>query len=39
MSMSHGKVKWFSNAKGYGPWRANETWENPHFEPNLIVEI
>jgi DNA repair exonuclease SbcCD nuclease subunit len=34
-----GSTRVVSNAKGYGPWRANETWENPHFEPNLIVEI
>jgi predicted phosphodiesterase len=34
-----GATRVVSNAKGYGPWRAGETWENPHFDPNLIVEI
>ncbi len=34
-----GATRVVSNAKGYGPWRAGENWENPHFDPNLIVEI
>jgi hypothetical protein len=29
-----------SNQKGYGPWLPNErTWDNPNFNPNLIIEI
>lgn len=29
-----------SNAKGYGPWPPREpTWENPRFDPNLVIEI
>jgi predicted phosphodiesterase len=36
--VSHGRV--VTNAKGYGPpWNANETWENPGFNPNLVIEI
>lgn len=34
-----GATRVISNAKGYGPWRAGETWENPQFDPTLIVEI
>lgn len=34
-----GTTRVVSNGKGYGPWRAGESWENPHFDPNLIVEI
>jgi predicted phosphodiesterase len=34
-----GATRVISNAKGYGPWRAAETWENPQFDPTLIVEI
>ncbi|CEG10166.1 Calcineurin-like phosphoesterase [Afipia felis] len=34
-----GTTRVVSNAKGYGPWRAGDSWENPHFDPNLIVEI
>jgi len=34
-----GATRVISNAKGYGPWRKGETWENPHFDPNLIVKI
>jgi len=34
-----GLTRVISNAKGYGPWRAGETWENPHFDPNLIAEV
>jgi predicted phosphodiesterase len=28
-----------SNAKGYGPWRVRETWDNPHFDVNFVIEI
>ncbi|OSI73310.1 metallophosphoesterase [Bradyrhizobium canariense] len=29
-----------SNAKGYGPWAANDRiWENREFDPNFVVEI
>ena len=38
-SVGGSSTRVISNAKGYGPWRAGETWENPHFDPNLIVEI
>ncbi len=34
-----GHTRVISNAKGYGPWRAGGTWENPQFDPTLIVEI
>lgn len=34
-----GATRVVSNAKGYGPWRANETWENRDFDPALIIEI
>ncbi len=34
-----GATRVVSNSKGYGPWRAGESWENPHFDSNLIVEI
>jgi predicted phosphodiesterase len=28
-----------SNAKGYGPWAKNETWENPGFNERFVIEI
>jgi predicted phosphodiesterase len=28
-----------SNQKGYGPWAAGETWENPDFNPHFVIEI
>lgn len=29
-----------SNAKGYGPWPPSmRTWDNPHFDERLIIEI
>jgi predicted phosphodiesterase len=34
-----GATRVVSNAKGCGPWRTGEHWENPHFDPYLIVEI
>jgi Icc-related predicted phosphoesterase len=34
-----GSTRVISNAKGYGPWHPNETWDNPQFDPTLIIEI
>ena len=34
-----GSTRLVSNAKGYGPWKSGETWENPGFDPVLTVEI
>jgi DNA repair exonuclease SbcCD nuclease subunit len=34
-----GATRVVSNAKGYGPWRANAGWENPFFDTNFMVEI
>jgi predicted phosphodiesterase len=34
-----GATRVVSNAKGYGPWKIGETWENPDFDPTLVVEI
>lgn len=29
-----------SNAKGYGPWPPQQrAWDNPHFDPDLVIEI
>jgi Icc-related predicted phosphoesterase len=28
-----------SNAKGYGPWRDGETWDNADFDPHYVIEI
>jgi predicted phosphodiesterase len=29
-----------SNAKGYGPWLPRQrSWDNPHFDPNFVIEI
>jgi Icc-related predicted phosphoesterase len=28
-----------SNQKGYGPWNPSETWQNPDFNPNFVIEI
>lgn len=28
-----------TNAKGYGPWNKNETWENASFDVNFVIEI
>jgi hypothetical protein len=28
-----------TNGKGCGPWNKNETWENPGFDPNFVIEI
>jgi predicted phosphodiesterase len=34
-----GSTRVVSNAKGYGPVRPGETWDNPHFDPNYVIEI
>lgn len=34
-----GATRVVSNSKGYGPWRAGETWENPDFNERLVIEI
>jgi predicted phosphodiesterase len=34
-----GHTRVVSNAKGYGPWKHGETWDNVGFNPNFIVEI
>jgi predicted phosphodiesterase len=35
-----GETRVVSNAKGYGPWLPRpKTWDNPDFNPNLIVNL
>lgn len=35
-----GDTRVVSNAKGYGPWPPQQrAWDNPHFDPNLVIEI
>jgi predicted phosphodiesterase len=34
-----GVTRIVSNAKGYGPFRGQDTWENPGFDPKLVIEI
>lgn len=34
-----GYTRVVSNPKGYGPWKVGETWDNPRFDPNFVVEI
>jgi len=35
-----GKTRIVSNAKGYGPWFPKIlAWDNPRFDPNLVIEI
>jgi predicted phosphodiesterase len=35
-----GSTRLVSNAKGYGPWPGRQsTWDNPHFNVNLVIEI
>jgi len=35
-----GATRVVSNAKGYGPWPPQQrAWDNPHFDPNLVIEI
>lgn len=34
-----GDTRVVSNAKGYGPWPPQLAWDNPHFDPNFVLEI
>ncbi len=34
-----GSCRLLSNGKGYGPWDAGGTWDNPHFDINFVIEI
>lgn len=34
-----GSTRVVSCAKGYGPWRAGESWENQDFDSKLVIEI
>lgn len=34
-----GSTRMVSNAKGYGPMRSDETWDNAGFDPNYVIEI
>jgi hypothetical protein len=35
-----GQTRVISNAKGYGPWPPQQrAWDNPTFNPNLVVEL
>jgi predicted phosphodiesterase len=35
-----GHTRIVSNAKGYGPWLPKyPRWDNPNFDPNLVIEI
>lgn len=34
-----GQTRLFSNAKGYGPWKIGDDWQNPDFGVSLTVEI
>jgi predicted phosphodiesterase len=34
-----GSTRVVSCAKGYGPWRAGESWENQDFDPKFVIEI
>ena len=35
-----GTARVITNAKGYGPWPPRElTWDNPQFDPRLVIEI
>jgi predicted phosphodiesterase len=34
-----GTTRVVGNGKGYGPWHKGETWENPDFDEQLIIEI
>ncbi|WP_346658132.1 hypothetical protein [Bradyrhizobium sp. 154] len=35
-----GETRVVSNTKGYGPWPPSmRTWDNPHFDERLIIEI
>jgi predicted phosphodiesterase len=34
-----GATRVVSNAKGYGPYIGDQGWENPRFDPGLVVEV
>jgi predicted phosphodiesterase len=34
-----GYTRVVSNAKGPGPWKVGQTWDNPKFDPNYVIEI
>lgn len=34
-----GRTRVVSNSKGYGPWKSDQTWDNPCFDPNYVIEI
>ena len=34
-----GGTRLITNAKGYGPWRPGETWDNANFNPTLTIEM
>lgn len=34
-----GRTRMLSNAKGYGPGFGARTWDNPMFDPKLVIEI
>jgi predicted phosphodiesterase len=34
-----GKTRLVSNAKGYGPGYGSATWDNPMFNPQLVIEV
>ncbi|MCK1603466.1 metallophosphoesterase [Bradyrhizobium sp. 166] len=34
-----GSTRLVSNAKGYGPWPGQRTWDNPDFNEKLVIEI
>lgn len=35
-----GVTRVLTNAKGYGPWSPQQgTWDNPRFDPRLVIEI
>lgn len=34
-----GSTRVVTNAKGYGPWRNNQTWENQNFDPTFTIDI
>jgi predicted phosphodiesterase len=38
-SFTAGATRVVTNQKGYGPWAKGDTWENPNFDPTLIIEI
>ena len=34
-----GHTRVVSNPKGYGPWKIGDQWENPRFDPMLVLNI